>query len=157
MFHPRKATVFILRLMSEQNHINYECKSSIRHPSFNSLNNTKKYLKTPENIWLAQLLLESGLTEVVGNKTNLPVILLNTEFTKGWLKGESLCGTAAFGWSAGWEALWEGSRRPPHVIPMRRPVETGQTLIQMQPQPRIHFLPRLKVIFLFFSHFPSHN
>lgn len=69
--------------MSEQNHINYECKSSIRHPSFNSLNNTKKYLKTPENIWLAQLLLESGLTEVVGNKTNLPVILLNTEFTKG--------------------------------------------------------------------------
>lgn len=37
------------------------------------------------------------------NNTNLTVILWNTELTKEWMKGESLCRTAAFGWSNSWK------------------------------------------------------
>lgn len=47
------------------------------------------------------------------------------------------------------EALWEGSGGPPHIIPIRRLVETGHTLIQKQlsRNPSTHLIHHSKILF----------
>lgn len=86
------------------------------------------------------LLLHQGLAARIAEpverkkKPNLPVILLERNSQRDWMKGESLFRMAAFGWSVAWKPPGRDQERPPHVKLIQRLVETAQTRIQMQPQ-----------------------